>query len=60
LNLIAEGVETEPQARYLRANGCMTMQGYLYHRPMPLPRFVDVLREQGLPAGAANVLAFQA
>jgi sensor c-di-GMP phosphodiesterase-like protein len=33
------------QARYLRANGCMTMQGYLYHRPMPLPRFIDVLRQ---------------
>jgi diguanylate cyclase (GGDEF)-like protein/PAS domain S-box-containing protein len=60
LNLIAEGVETESQARYLRANGCMTMQGYLYHRPMPLPRFMDVLRTQGLPAGAGNVLAFQA
>jgi diguanylate cyclase (GGDEF)-like protein/PAS domain S-box-containing protein len=59
LNLIAEGVETEPQARYLRANGCMTMQGYLYHRPMPLPRFTDVLHTQGLPA-AGNMLAFQA
>jgi EAL domain-containing protein (putative c-di-GMP-specific phosphodiesterase class I) len=60
LNLIAEGVETESQARYLRANGCMTMQGYLYHRPMPLGRFTDVLRGQGLPAGSGNVLAFQA
>jgi diguanylate cyclase (GGDEF)-like protein/PAS domain S-box-containing protein len=60
LNLVAEGVETEIQARYLRANGCLTMQGYLYYRPMPLPRFVDVLRAQGLPAGAPNVLAFQA
>jgi diguanylate cyclase (GGDEF)-like protein/PAS domain S-box-containing protein len=60
LNLVAEGVETESQARYLRANGCLTMQGYLYHRPMPLGRFVDVLRAQALPAGAANVLAFQA
>nr|WP_314541835.1 EAL domain-containing protein [uncultured Massilia sp.] len=46
LGLIAEGVETEAQARYLRANGCLTMQGYLYHRPMPLGRFVDVLRAQ--------------
>jgi diguanylate cyclase (GGDEF)-like protein/PAS domain S-box-containing protein len=60
LNLIAEGVETDSQARYLRANGCLTMQGYLYHRPMPLGRFIDVLRTQGLPAGASNVLAFQA
>jgi hypothetical protein len=38
----------------------MTMQGYLYHRPMPLGRFTDVLRAQGLPAGSGNVLAFQA
>ena len=43
LNLVAEGVETEVQARYLRAHGCLTMQGYLFHRPMPLGRFVDVL-----------------
>jgi hypothetical protein len=35
------------------------MQGYLYYRPMPLPRFIDVLRAQGLPAGG-GVLAFQA
>ncbi|MCS0583230.1 EAL domain-containing protein [Massilia pinisoli] len=60
LNLIAEGVETDSQARYLRSNGCLTMQGYLYHRPMPLSRFIDVLCTQGLPAGASNILAFQA
>jgi EAL domain-containing protein (putative c-di-GMP-specific phosphodiesterase class I) len=53
-------VETDSQARYLRSNGCLTMQGYLFHRPMPLPRFIDVLRTQGLPAEASNVLAFQA
>ena len=60
LNLIAEGVETDSQARYLRANGCLTMQGYLYYRPMPLARFIEVLRAQALPAGASSVLAFQA
>ncbi|WP_370660059.1 putative bifunctional diguanylate cyclase/phosphodiesterase [Massilia yuzhufengensis] len=46
LNLIAEGVETEEQARYLRANGCMTMQGYLYYRPIPLGEFMKSLRTQ--------------
>ncbi|WP_051972204.1 EAL domain-containing protein [Massilia sp. 9096] len=60
LNLIAEGVETEIQARYLRANGCLTMQGYLYYRPMPLPRFMDVLQEHGVQSGDHNVIAFQA
>jgi diguanylate cyclase (GGDEF)-like protein/PAS domain S-box-containing protein len=48
LHLVAEGVETEVQARYLRANGCATMQGYLFHRPMPLERLVDVLDSQRL------------
>jgi diguanylate cyclase (GGDEF)-like protein/PAS domain S-box-containing protein len=60
LNLVAEGVETDAQARYLRSNGCLTMQGYLYYRPMPLGRFVEVLRRQCLPADTADVLAFQA
>jgi diguanylate cyclase (GGDEF)-like protein/PAS domain S-box-containing protein len=46
LHLIAEGVETEVQARYLKANGCLTMQGYLYHRPISLPNFISVLQEQ--------------
>jgi diguanylate cyclase (GGDEF)-like protein/PAS domain S-box-containing protein len=43
LKLVAEGVETVAQARYLRAHGCETMQGYLFHHPMPLERFVSLL-----------------
>jgi EAL domain-containing protein (putative c-di-GMP-specific phosphodiesterase class I) len=35
---------TQPWARYLRAQGCVIMQGYLFHRPMPLGRFIDVLK----------------
>ncbi|MHA4868234.1 putative bifunctional diguanylate cyclase/phosphodiesterase [Duganella sp. PWIR1] len=46
LHLVAEGVETEVQARYLEANGCTTMQGYLYHRPISLGSFIDVLQDQ--------------
>ncbi|TWI61566.1 PAS domain S-box-containing protein/diguanylate cyclase (GGDEF)-like protein [Pseudoduganella lurida] len=46
LHLVAEGVETGTQARYLEANGCTTMQGYLYHRPISLASFLDVLRAQ--------------
>ncbi len=57
LNLVAEGVETEVQARYLRANGCLTMQGYLYYRPIPLPVFMGELRSRaaGPAARAAQV-----
>jgi EAL domain-containing protein (putative c-di-GMP-specific phosphodiesterase class I) len=46
LHLVAEGVETATQARYLQANGCTTMQGYLYHRPISLTDFIAVLQKQ--------------
>lgn len=34
LKLVAEGVETECQARYLEQAGCTTMQGYLFHKAL--------------------------
>jgi len=36
LHVVAEGVETREQADFLAANGCPTMQGYLFARPQPL------------------------
>ena len=64
LHLVAEGVETEVQARYLAANGCATMQGYLYYRPIALTSFMEVLAAQNqadVPALAAGPrLAIQA
>lgn len=33
--MIAEGVERQEQADYLRAHGCDLMQGYLIARPLP-------------------------
>lgn len=35
LPLIAEGVETEEQAAYLKSVGCRYVQGYLFSRPEP-------------------------
>ncbi|MYM82514.1 EAL domain-containing protein [Duganella sp. FT50W] len=57
LHLVAEGVETAVQARYLEANGCSTMQGYLYHRPMSLNCFIEVLQEQNRRAAPAAAAA---
>lgn len=36
LNVVAEGVESEVQAEFLRRLGCCEMQGYLYGRPQPV------------------------
>jgi EAL domain-containing protein (putative c-di-GMP-specific phosphodiesterase class I) len=62
LHLVAEGVETETQADYLRSNGCETMQGYLFHRPISLSNFIGVLRAQaplpGAPLGNGQPLVF--
>lgn len=40
LQVIAEGVETEVQARWLRERGCQLGQGYLYSRPVAADEFV--------------------
>ena len=35
IEVVAEGVETEAQADFLRSSGCALVQGYLFARPMP-------------------------
>jgi len=39
LSVIAEGVETEAQKALLASQGCMTYQGYLFSKPLPLGDF---------------------
>jgi len=41
LRVVAEGVETEEQAAFLKTHGCHCLQGYLYARPTPLARWLD-------------------
>ena len=39
LEVIAEGVETESQRKFLEEHGCQLCQGYLFGRPVPLDEF---------------------
>ena len=54
IELVAEGVETQEQARYLRHHGVNTLQGFLYARPMPLKDFPKWLAESSPPPAQRN------
>ncbi|MFM6987568.1 MAG: putative bifunctional diguanylate cyclase/phosphodiesterase, partial [Arenimonas sp.] len=45
LGVIAEGVETEEQRRYLESQGCRHYQGYLFGRPGPAADIEAALRQ---------------
>lgn len=57
VSIIAEGVEHQVQADYLRANGVGLAQGWLYARALPPEEFVSYLADIGVatPAGDATV-----
>jgi len=44
LTVVAEGVETDAQLAYLRANHCDQAQGYLFSRPLPPDECVKLMR----------------
>ena len=48
VGIVAEGVETEAQAQFLRDHGCDEVQGYHLGRPMPAAAFAEVLQAHAL------------
>ena len=44
MNVIAEGVETKAQLNFLKQNGCMAYQGYLFSKPVPINEFEALLK----------------
>jgi EAL domain-containing protein (putative c-di-GMP-specific phosphodiesterase class I) len=43
MNTVAEGVEDEAQAEFLRRAGATVMQGFLYSPPVPAERAIAAL-----------------
>lgn len=43
LEVVAEGVETAEHIDFLREHGCLTVQGFLYSRPLPADEFTQLL-----------------
>ena len=46
LNVIAEGVETEQQVKFLRMHNCGSIQGYLLSKPLPAQELTTLLHEK--------------
>lgn len=49
LEVVAEGVETEAQMRFLQAHDCDLIQGYYFGRPMPVDELARFVRDRKLP-----------
>jgi EAL domain-containing protein (putative c-di-GMP-specific phosphodiesterase class I) len=46
LKVIAEGVETEDQLRFLQLLRCDEIQGYFFSKPLPAETFVSLFEPQ--------------
>jgi EAL domain-containing protein (putative c-di-GMP-specific phosphodiesterase class I) len=46
MTLIAEGVETQEQAEFLRAHACDQFQGYYFSKPVDKDKFAELLRSR--------------
>jgi diguanylate cyclase (GGDEF)-like protein len=55
MDVVAEGVETEPEAAIMRFFGCTDMQGYYFSRPLPVENVGPVLEKFSAAAAAISL-----
>jgi diguanylate cyclase (GGDEF)-like protein/PAS domain S-box-containing protein len=54
LTVVAEGVETQEQLKYLSSLGCDLVQGFLFSKSLPAPVFEELLVEQRRAAASST------
>jgi len=54
LKVVAEGVETEEQQRYLKDRQCDVMQGFLLSRAVPAEELEEMLKRDSRSSGARD------
>ena len=54
LEVVAEGVESEEQATFLRAHGCEAAQGFYYSQPISAEAFIELLRTRTFSTSPAS------
>ena len=46
VKVIAEGVETEKQMKFIKDNGCDYIQGYYFSKPLPPEEFEKLIEKE--------------
>ncbi|MDI4665757.1 EAL domain-containing protein [Xanthobacter autotrophicus] len=60
MRVVAEGLETAGQARFLKDKRCELAQGFFFFRPLDGAEMTELLRNEGEEAAAARLAAFEA
>jgi EAL domain-containing protein (putative c-di-GMP-specific phosphodiesterase class I) len=55
LKVVAEGVETLAQLKFVQSLNCDEIQGYFISRPVPAEKLTELLQDAKLPVGSRRL-----